>query len=69
MPIETKGVKIYSAKVIVDADSTYNAILGKPSLHEMMVVPSSYHHMVKFLTSIRVEVLRSDQVNALSFRP
>ena len=31
---------------MVDVESPYNAILGKPWLHMMKVVPSTYHQLV-----------------------
>lgn len=34
--------------IMVDAPSTYNVILGWPTLDTFMVVASSYHHKLKF---------------------
>ncbi|XP_070052982.1 uncharacterized protein [Nicotiana tomentosiformis] len=33
---------------VVDGDMGYNIILGRPWLHEMKVVPSTYHQLLKF---------------------
>ncbi|XP_016482736.1 uncharacterized protein LOC107803506 [Nicotiana tabacum] len=35
---------------VVDDDMGYNIILGRPWLHEMKVVPSRYHQLLKFPT-------------------
>ena len=42
----TTAVKFF----IVDAPSTYNMLLGKPSLNALRVVPSAYHMVIKFQT-------------------
>ncbi|GLJ04943.1 hypothetical protein SUGI_0007520, partial [Cryptomeria japonica] len=33
---------------ILDLDLTYNILLGRPWIHEMSVVPSTYHRCIKF---------------------
>lgn len=33
---------------VLDIDLTYNTLLGCPWIHEMQVVPSTYHQYVKF---------------------
>lgn len=43
LPMETHGVTIYSKMFVIDADSAYNVILGRPWLHDMKAVPSNYH--------------------------
>ena len=40
--------------LIVDAPSTYNMLLGRPSLNAIKAIPSAYHMMIKFLTVSRV---------------
>lgn len=51
MSVETKGVTIYSTVMVANANLAYNAILEGPWLHKMKVIPSTYHHMVKFPSS------------------
>ena len=36
---------------IVDAPSTYNILLGKPSLNAIRAIPSTYHMVIKFPTA------------------
>lgn len=33
LPIETKGVIVYTMLMVVNADFTYNAVIGIPWLH------------------------------------
>ena len=47
--------------LIVDAPSSYNMLLGKPSLNAIKVIPSTYHMMIKFPTTSRVGMVRGDQ--------
>lgn len=63
LPVETQRVVIYSKMMVIDANSAFNVILGKPWLHEMKAVPSSYPQMIKFL------VCRKKKSNATKFMP
>ena len=47
--------------LIVDAPSTYNMLLGKPSLNAIRVVPSAYHMVIKFPTANGVGMVRGNQ--------
>ena len=47
--------------LIVDAPSTYNILLGRPSLNAMRAIPSSYHMAIKFPTANGVGMVRGDQ--------
>ena len=48
--------------LIVDAPSTYNILLGKPSLNVVRAIHSAYHHMViKFPTKNGVGIVRGNQ--------
>lgn len=60
MPISTRGKTIYSAMMVVDTDSTYNAILGRPWLNEMKAVIFIFHQTSKFLNGNKVGVLKSE---------
>lgn len=41
--------------LVVDCASTYNEILGRPTLHELKAIPSTYHQSMKFLTKKELE--------------
>ena len=50
--------------LIVDCPSTYNIILGRPTLNRLKVVMSTYHLKVKFPIAYGVGKIRGDQVLA-----
>ena len=47
--------------LIVDTPSTYNILLGRPSLNAIKVIPSASHMMIKFPTTSGVGMVRGDQ--------
>ena len=47
--------------LIVDAPSSYNMLLGRPSLNAIKAIPSAYHMMIKFPTVSGVGMVRGDQ--------
>ena len=47
--------------LIVNASSTYNMLLGRPSLNAIKAIPSAYHMMIKFPTESGVGMVRGDQ--------
>ena len=50
--------------LIIDCSSTYNAILGRPTLNSWKAVTSTYHLMIKFPTKDGVGELRGNQIAA-----
>ncbi|XP_070019647.1 uncharacterized protein [Nicotiana sylvestris] len=46
---------------VIDMDMAYNIILGRPWIHEMDVVPSTLHQVVKFLSQWEIKQIRGDQ--------
>ena len=47
--------------LIIDAPSSYNILLGRPSLNAIKAIPSAYHMMIKFPTESGVGMVRVDQ--------
>ena len=47
--------------LVVDAQSAYNMLLGRPSLNAIKAIPSAYHMMIKFPTISGVGMVRGDQ--------
>ena len=47
--------------LIVDAPSTYNVLLGRPSLNAIKAIPSAYHMVIKFPTTNELGMVRGDQ--------
>ena len=48
--------------LVVDCSSTYNAILGRPTLNSWKAVTSTYHLMIKFPTEYGMGELRGNQM-------
>ncbi|XP_075088365.1 uncharacterized protein LOC142170367 [Nicotiana tabacum] len=61
IPANAEGVMKTALFEVVDGDMGYNIILGRPWLHEMKVVPSTYHQLLKFLTPKGIKQIRGDQ--------
>ena len=47
--------------LIMDAPSTYNILLGRPSLNAIRAIPSTYHMVLKFPTANGAGMVRGDQ--------
>ncbi|XP_073136921.1 uncharacterized protein [Henckelia pumila] len=52
---------VMSVFTIVEAPSSYNVILGRPTLNAFKAVASAYHQKIKFLVGDRVGEVRGDQ--------
>ncbi|XP_074267040.1 uncharacterized protein LOC141590343 [Silene latifolia] len=50
IPTFAGGMKKQVRYLVIDGPSTYNVILGRPWIHEMKAVPSTYHQILKFPT-------------------
>ena len=61
LPVMTKGKEVMVNFIVVNAFSPYTAILGRPWIHAMGVVPFTPHMKVKFPTEDGVNVVRGDQ--------
>ncbi|KAM6590714.1 hypothetical protein CsatA_013319 [Cannabis sativa] len=46
--VYAEGVNLQTKFLVVDSPSTYNAILGRPWIHSMKAVPSTYHQVIRF---------------------
>ncbi|XP_074297674.1 uncharacterized protein LOC141628425 [Silene latifolia] len=57
IPTYTGGFNKQVKYLVIDGPSTYNVILGRPWLHLMKAVPSTYHQCVKFPTPWGVETI------------
>ncbi|KAL5554830.1 hypothetical protein UlMin_037066 [Ulmus minor] len=47
--------------VVIDCPSSYNAIIGRPTLYAIRAVTSTYHLLVKFPTIGGIGILKGDQ--------
>ncbi|XP_070035687.1 uncharacterized protein [Nicotiana tomentosiformis] len=46
---------------VIEGDMRYNALLGRPWIHNIRAVPSTLHQMIKFLTPDGVKTIRGEQ--------
>jgi len=66
LPVYAEGVNMSIKFLVVDCQSAYNMILGRPWIHAMGAVPSTLHQMVKFPTPWGIRIIRGDQENSRS---
>lgn len=59
-PVYTEGVNLITHFLLVDAISSYNLIIGRPWIHQMRAVPSSYHQTLKFPTKWGIKEIKGD---------
>ena len=52
---------------MVEAPSTYNVILGRPTLNQARAVVSTYSLIINFLTPQGTGILRGDQATTRSY--
>ncbi|XP_070058086.1 uncharacterized protein [Nicotiana tomentosiformis] len=61
LPTNAEGVMKTTLFEVVDGYMGYNIILGRPWFHEMKVVLSTYHQLLKFPNSQGVKEIRGNQ--------
>jgi len=47
LPTVARGIRQLTNFLVVDKKAPFNAILGRPWLHAMKAVPSTYHQSIK----------------------
>ncbi|KAI3746808.1 hypothetical protein L6452_09249 [Arctium lappa] len=61
LPVYAKGINRQTKFNVVDCSSAYNVILGRPRIHDMKVVPSTYHQTLKFPTQWGVQEIKGER--------
>ncbi|XP_074351792.1 uncharacterized protein LOC141690937 [Apium graveolens] len=61
LPTYAQGVNLLEKFYIINVDSSYNIIMGRPWIHNLKVVPSTYHQVLKFPTPWGAQEIRGDQ--------
>ncbi|XP_076927239.1 uncharacterized protein LOC143590732 [Bidens hawaiensis] len=56
-----EGVKSIRKFCVIDTPTTFNLILGRPWIHEMKVVPSTYHQCIKLSAPWGIVKILGDQ--------
>jgi hypothetical protein len=64
LPIYIEGVITIHKFCVIDNLSCCNVLLGRPWIHDMKAVPSTYHQCVKLTTPWGVVKIDSDQQDA-----
>ncbi|XP_070043077.1 uncharacterized protein [Nicotiana tomentosiformis] len=64
LPTNAEWVMKTTLFEVVDGDMGYNIILGRPWLHMMKVVPSTYPQLLKFSTQEGIKKISGDQPTA-----
>ncbi|XP_074283398.1 uncharacterized protein LOC141607947 [Silene latifolia] len=66
IPMYIEGVNKLVRYLVIEGPTTYNVILGRPWLHQMKAVPSTYHQCLKFLTPWGVVTVKGDREESRS---
>ncbi|KAJ9561272.1 hypothetical protein OSB04_006432 [Centaurea solstitialis] len=61
LPVFAKGINKQTKFNVIDCPSAYNAILGRPWIHDMKAVPSTYHQKIKFPSPWGVQEIVSEK--------
>jgi len=61
LPTVARGVRRLTSFLVVDKKAPFNAILGRPWLHAMKAVPSTYHQCIKFPSDKGIAVVHGSQ--------
>ncbi|KAI3747104.1 hypothetical protein L6452_09549 [Arctium lappa] len=61
LPVYAKGINRHTKFNVVDCSSAYNVILGRPWIHDMKAVPSTYHQTLKFPTQWGVQEIKGER--------
>ncbi|XP_062104496.1 uncharacterized protein LOC133815702 [Humulus lupulus] len=61
LPVYAEGVNICVKFLVLECPSAYNIILGRPWIHDMRAVPSTYHQIIRFPTKWGVQEIKGEQ--------
>ncbi|RRC79861.1 retroviral-like aspartic protease [Escherichia coli] len=61
LPVFAKGINKQTKFNVIDCQSAYNVILGRPWIHEMKAIPSTYHQKIKFPSPWGVQEIVSEK--------
>jgi len=61
LPTVARGMRQLMNFLVVDKKAPFNAILGRPWLHAMKAVPSTYHQCIKFPSDKGIAVVYGSQ--------
>ncbi|XP_038688665.1 uncharacterized protein LOC119987827 [Tripterygium wilfordii] len=66
LPVYAEGVNLNTVFVVLKSPPPYNIILGRPWIHELKAVPSTYHQLIRFPTKWGVKEIKGEQLASRS---
>ncbi|XP_074271367.1 uncharacterized protein LOC141595300 [Silene latifolia] len=60
LPTYVEGVSSYKKFGVLDCLSSYNAILGRPWIHNVKAIPSTYHQCIKVLADWGIATIKEE---------
>ena len=66
LQVKTNGINKIVEFHVLDCLSPYNIILGRPWIHRMRAVPSTFHQCIRFPTPEGIKEIRGNQVTSPS---
>ncbi|XP_019237647.1 PREDICTED: uncharacterized protein LOC109217826 [Nicotiana attenuata] len=64
LPVLAGGVTLETTFHVMDQDTTYNAIIGRPWIHATRAVPTSLYQVIKYPAPWRIFSIRGEQRTA-----
>nr|XP_016498222.1 PREDICTED: uncharacterized protein LOC107816979 [Nicotiana tabacum] len=64
LPVLAGGVTLETTFCVINQDTAYNTIIGKPWIHAMRAIPSSLYQVIKFPTPRGIFSIHSEQRTA-----
>ncbi|XP_060211603.1 uncharacterized protein LOC132639133 [Lycium barbarum] len=61
LPVNTAGIVQHTKFYVMNGEMRYNALFGRPWVHNMREVPSTLHQILKFLTSEGIKIIHGEQ--------
>ena len=61
LPVYAGGINLNVNFAVLDSPSAYNMILGRPWIHKMRAVPSTFHQVVRFPTKWGIKEIKGEQ--------
>lgn len=64
LPVYAVGVNLHITFVVLDSPLANNVMLSRPWIHDMRVVPSTFHQVIRFPTIWGVKEIKGEQATS-----
>ncbi|XP_019267543.1 PREDICTED: uncharacterized protein LOC109244842 [Nicotiana attenuata] len=61
LPVNVSGTVRNTKFHVIEVDMRYNALLGRPRIHNMRAIPSTLHQKIKFSTEDSIKMVQGEQ--------